>query len=108
MPWVIAGIIGLLLYKKNQGAAVASAAQTQPQSVAVDYNGDPVAPNQKAIAPGVLTYNPGAPLPVPPQMAPVAPSPIVPPLPVAPRFSLPVSAQRFALTGRVRQMMELE
>jgi len=114
MGWIIAAALGYVWFRNqpSTASAIASAgnAATQAgaalQTVATDITGDPIAPNHKAIAPGILTYNAGAPLPVPPQMAPIPPSPIIPPLPVAPRLAF--SAQRFALTSGLRQMIELE
>jgi len=108
MGWLIAAGLAYL-WLKNQpstASAIASAgnAATQAgaalQTVATDITGSPIAPNQANVAPSVLSDTAMAPLPGAPQ--------IVSPLPVAPRVTLPVSAQRFALTGGVRQLMEME
>lgn len=112
MGWLIAAGLGYLFFKNQPSTsnAIASAGSAATQAgaaletVAIDITGSPIAPNHANIAPGVLSENAGAPLPVPPKMAPVTFPVVIPPLPVAPRFSLPVPAQRIALSAAVRQM----
>jgi len=111
MPWVLAGILGLLLYNKskNQSAAVASAAAapTQPQAVAVNYNGDPVAPHQQAPGPSVMSETANAPLP---QMSLVTTLPPIPPPMAPPRIATLIAktAPRVAAGVAARSMIEFE
>jgi len=113
MPWVL-GIFGLLLYNKSktQSAAVASAAAApQPQKTSVNINGDPIAPHQQAPGPSVLSETASAPLPIHPQMSPVALVTTLPPIapPIAPpRIAtfIAKAAPRVAAGVAARSMIE--
>jgi len=110
MRWLIATALVYVWFKNQPSTASAiasagSAAQTAGaalQTVASDITGNPVAPNQANIAPSVLSDTAMAPLPGIPQMQTVSPSP------VAPRFSLSVTAQRIALSSAIRKAFVIE